>query len=301
MRPLDFPYVLVCLVLALPALLLPACKSTDPRDVDDPTLRVMSYNVRVANFGDTLLGNSWRGRRGDVVKLIREFDPDLFGTQEGKADQVKYIRKRTKWFAVHGAGRDNGRSWGEYCAIYYRKVRFDFLDGGHIWFNDSGKPGRATWGSVFPRMASWALLDDKFTGQMVLAVNTHLDVFSGESRVRSARMLRELIGRFPDARVILTGDFNCDVGSEPFHILTEKRRLLDTYTAAGHEDGDSDGTTPGFLGSRDGDRIDWILVSPDIHVVDADIVHDKPLFDGHPSDHFPVTATLLLPEMADEQ
>jgi endonuclease/exonuclease/phosphatase family metal-dependent hydrolase len=270
--------------------------------VSDPTLRVMSFNVRVHNFGDTILGNGWNSRKGDVVHVIKEYDPDLLGTQEGKSNQVSYIRKKLKWYGMHGAGRDNGRSDGEFCAIYYRTIRFTPQESGHIWFNDSGRPGRRTWGSVFPRMASWVLLYDRFTGETVLAVNTHFDVISSESRERSARMLRELIDKYPDAYVVLTGDFNCDVGSEPFRILTggrgiqAQRRLIDTYTAAGHKDDRRDGTRHGFhLGDKGGDRIDWVLVSPEVKVLKADIVHDKPLLDGYPSDHYPVTADVLLP------
>ncbi|MEZ6189988.1 MAG: endonuclease/exonuclease/phosphatase family protein [Phycisphaerales bacterium] len=281
------------------------CQSHDPRDVSDPTLRVMSFNVRVHNFGDTILGNGWNSRKGDVAHVIKAYDPDLLGTQEGKSNQVGYIRKKLKWYGMHGAGRDNGRSGGEYCAIYFRTIRFTPQESGHIWFNDSGRPGKRTWGSVFPRMASWILLYDKFTGETVLAVNTHFDVISSESRERSARMLRELIDKYPDAYVVLTGDFNCDVGSEPFRILTggrgikAQRRLIDTYTAAGHKDDRRDGTRHGFhLGDKGGDRIDWILVSPEVKVLKADIVHDKPLLDGYPSDHYPVTADVLLPESA---
>jgi len=279
------------------AMQLVGCKAQDPRDTADPTLRVMSYNLRVANLGDTLIGRSWRSRRADAVKLTKNYDPDLIGTQEGKHSQVQYVRKKLKWYDMHGAGRGDGRNGGEFCSIYYRKIRFSPEDSGHIWFNDSGKPGKRTWGSVFPRMASWVRLHDEFTGQTVLAINTHLDVLSSESRERSAEIIRGLIDRHPDACIILTGDFNCGVGSRPFKTLTGKnqRRLIDTYTAAGHRDGKKDGTHNSFRGKRSGDRIDWVLVSPRIKVLDAGIVRDKPLFGGYPSDHFPVTADLWLP------
>ncbi len=285
----------VCLVIAMQTA---GCQTQDPRDVNDPTLRVMSYNLRVANIGDTLTGRSWRSRRGDAMKLIKEYDPDLMGTQEGKHGQVKYVRKKLKWYDMHGAGRDNGKSGGEFCSIYYRKIRFTYEDSGHLWFNDAGRPGIRTWGSVFPRMASWIKLHDEFTGETVLAVNTHLDVISSNSRERSAQMIRELIDQHPDAYIVLTGDFNCAVGSRPFKILTgrNQRRLIDTYTAAGNKDGKKDGTHNSFRGKRSGDRIDWILVSPKIKVLQAEIIRDKPLLDGYPSDHFPVIASLRLPE-----
>jgi endonuclease/exonuclease/phosphatase family metal-dependent hydrolase len=289
-----------CLLIAMH---LVGCKAQDPRDPGDPTLRVMSFNLRVKNIADTVMSNGWNSRRGSAVKTVRKFDPDLLGTQEGKETQVKHLRKKLQFYATHGVGRDNGRSGGEYCAIYYRTIRFTPEDAGHLWFNDSDKPGKRTWGSVFPRMASWVRLHDTFTGQTVLAINTHFDNISSKSRLRSARMLRELIDKHPDAYVVLTGDFNCDVGSEPFRILTGnrnfrgQRRLIDTYTAAGHTDGRNDGTHNGFSGKRGGDRIDWILVSPEVDVLDADIVRNKRSLGRYPSDHYPVTASLLLPEV----
>lgn len=299
-RPaLRWLLVLSCLVITMQTA---GCKIQDPRDPGDPTLRVMSFNLRVSNIADTVMGNGWRGRRGKVVKTVRNFDPDLLGTQEGKESQVKHVRNKLKFYGVHGVGRDNGKNNGEFCAIYYRKMRFTPEGAGHIWFNDSGKPGKRTWGSVFPRMASWVKLHDEFTGQSVLAINTHLDVISNKSRERSAQMLRELIDQYPDAYVILTGDFNCGVGSVPFRILTGnrnsrgQRNLIDTYTAAGYKNGQDDGTHHGFKGKRGGKRIDWILVSPQIDVLDAAIIRDKRMFDGYPSDHFPITASLRLPE-----
>ncbi len=291
--------LLIGLVLLI-AMPMTGCKSVDTRDTSDPTLRVMSFNIRVANFADTVMMHSWRGRRGDLVKTIRTADPDLLGTQEGEHSQVKYVKKKLKFYEMHGVGRSNGRKSGEFCAIYYRTIRFDLIDSGHLWFNESGKPGKWTWGSVFPRMASWVLLDDKFTGETVLVVNTHLDVLSEKSRERSARMLRELIEKHPDSYVVLTGDFNCDIGSEPFKILAgnRQRRLIDTYTAAGHKDGHKDGTHHGYHGGKGGDRIDWILTSPTVKVLDAAIIRKRNIFGSLPSDHFPVTASLLLPEEA---
>jgi len=44
-------------------------------------------------------------------------------------------------------------------------------------------------------------------------------------------------------------------------------------------------------GRRDGDRIDWILTTPQFQVVSAAIDRARGAL-GYPSDHFPVTATL---------
>jgi len=289
------------LVLAACVLLtgqLIGCQPKDPRDMRDPTLRVMSFNVRVSNLGDTIIGNGWLGRRGEVVKTIKTYDPDLLGTQEAKHSQVKHLDKKLKFYDVHGVGRDNGRKGGEFCAIYYRKTRFTPETSGHLWFNDSGQPGKRTWGSIFPRLASWVLLNDTVTGHRVLAINTHLEVLSSKSRARSAEMIRDLIEQLPDAYIVLTGDFNCDIGSEPFQILAghQQQRLIDTYTAAGHKDGKKDGTHHNFMGGKGGKRIDWILVSPAVEVLDAAIVREKSLLREYPSDHFPVTASVLMPE-----
>jgi len=103
-----------------------------------------------------------------------------------------------------------------------------------------------------------------------------------------------LAGRMPR---LVTGDFNATPGSDPYQTLVYGRRttpdkaLFDAFRAANPNPVHDEGTMHNFSGRRDGNRIDWILATPQFQVVNATIDRARgPV--GYPSDHFPVTVTL---------
>ena len=69
--------------------------------------------------------------------------------------------------------------------------------------------------------------------------------------------------------------------------------FVHTHRAANPTASDTEPTANGFGLWPDGSRIDWILCSPDLKVVDADIDHRKP-GGRYPSDHYPVRARIDL-------
>jgi endonuclease/exonuclease/phosphatase family metal-dependent hydrolase len=263
-------------------------------------LRVMSFNLRVKTILDSL-GNSWNSRKELLVSTIRQFDPDLLGTQEGLATQIDYLSRELDDYDWVGAGRNDGNRGGEMCAIFYRKSRFQLLDSGHFWLSDTPSvPGSKSWGSAWPRMVTWVKLRPRGRGPAggeFCMFNTHFDVFGARARVESARLLRAkmhlIAGNLP---CIITGDFNDQPGSEPYQTLLagdgKSTRLTDVYRASNPRPRpDGEGTRHKFKGATDGPRIDWILTSAGFQPTQAQILHANR--DGKfPSDHFPVVAVL---------
>ena len=49
----------------------------------------ITYNIRFDNPGDG--ENRWDARKESLVRLLREYNPDIFGIQEGLIHQVNYI------------------------------------------------------------------------------------------------------------------------------------------------------------------------------------------------------------------
>jgi endonuclease/exonuclease/phosphatase family metal-dependent hydrolase len=97
--------------------------------------------------------------------------------------------------------------------------------------------------------------------------------------------------------LIVTGDFNAAEGSDPYRALFEplgdqSSPLVDTFRVAYPQRGPHEGTFSGFKADAiSGPRIDWIGVSRDWEVIQAEI--DRTARDGRtPSDHFPVIAVL---------
>jgi endonuclease/exonuclease/phosphatase family metal-dependent hydrolase len=281
-----------------------------PAQQEAEPVRVMSFNVRfgLANDGE----DAWPHRADLVVRIIRDFDPAVLGVQEALRFQLDEIESALPHLGEVGVGRDDGDDEGEYAAILFDRRRLHVLEQGTFWLSDTpDAPGSATWGNEITRLATWARFRDRTTDATFYVFNTHWDHESQPSRERSATLLLERIrartaGGDP---VILTGDFNAGEDNPAFQALLAPpggpaagrppvdagrvARLFDTFRAV-HPGAREVGTFNGFRGERDGPKIDAILASPAWRTLDAAI--DRSHQDGrYPSDHFPVTATLVLP------
>jgi endonuclease/exonuclease/phosphatase family metal-dependent hydrolase len=263
-------------------------------------VRVMSFNIRygTAKDGD----NHWEKRKDFLVETIRAFDPDLLGTQETLGFQRDYLAAKLPGYEVLGVGRDDGREGGEMTALYFKRDRFEKLDGGHFWLSETPeKPGSKSWDAALTRMATWVKLGDRRDprARPLVFLNTHFDHRGEQARLEAARLLRRRVAEWGrTCRVVVTGDFNAGEGSAPYQALFGPGEggpspLLDAYRAAHPARAANEGTFTGFKAdATDGPRIDWIGVSREWRVVSAAI--DRTARDGRtPSDHFPVTAVLV--------
>ncbi len=259
-------------------------------------VRVLSYNIRYGTAKDG--ENHWDKRKDFMVETIKALNPDLLGTQETLGFQRDFLAETLTNYHVLGVGREDGKEKGETTAIYWRKDRFEKMDGGHFWLSEApGEPGSKSWDTSLPRMATWVRLKDKSQGgKPVFWINTHFDHIGKIARLESAKLIRDRIGTLgKDCSVIVTGDFNAGEGSDPYKAFFGMREdkesvVVDTYRVAHPQREPTEGTTTPFTSAaRTGNRIDWIAVSRDWKVVSAAIV--RPDRDGRtPSDHFPVTA-----------
>lgn len=255
------------------------------------SIRVMSFNIRYgrANDGD----NHWKHRQALVLKTIRRFDPDLLGTQETLKFQAEYLRENLKHLNYVGWSREQN-SGGEQCGVLFRATRFELEESGQFWLSETPeKKFSRSWDSSLPRVATWVRLKDRRTDGLLLFVNTHFDHRGPTARLEAARLIREFVESQPaDLPVVVTGDFNCAEASAPWQQLTSSARLSDTFRVFQPERGSTEGTFNGFTGRNTGGRIDWILVSRQWAVQAATI--DEYSENGrYPSDHFPVTATIV--------
>lgn len=268
----------------------------------DGDVRLMSFNIRYGTAPDGL--NHWDRRKDFLVDTIRAFAPDLLGTQETLGFQRDFLAKQLAEFDQLGVGRDDGREAGEMMALFYRRDRFEKLEGGHFWLSETPDTiGSKSWDSSLPRMVTWVRLCDRKRPDATPLVffNTHFDHRSPTARLESARLLRRRIASLAkDGPFLLTGDFNTGEASPPYLALFGGERdqpspIIDSFRAT-HPDraANSEGTFSSFQADAlSGPRIDWIGVSRDWEVVSSAI--DRTARDGRtPSDHFPVT-TIVRP------
>ena len=286
--------LLIALLVGLS--MLPAASQADKPTLD---LRVMSYNIRYGTAQDG--ENHWDKRKEFLVETIKAFDPDLLGTQETLGFQRDYLAEKLAGYDVLGVGRDDGGAKGEMTALYFKRDRFEKLDGGHFWLSETpDQPGSKSWDTALTRMATWVKLRDRRQpkAKPLVFFNTHFDHRGEQARLESARLLRRRVTEVGvQGHVIVTGDFNAGEDSPPYRaffgtIGDTPPLLRDVYRVDHAERKTDEGTFSGFkAGVVNGPRIDWIGISPAWRVLSATI--DRTERAGHtPSDHFAMTAVL---------
>lgn len=262
-------------------------------------VRVMSYNIRygTANDGE----NHWEKRKDFLIETIRAFNPDLLGTQETLGFQRDYLSEKLSGYEALGVGRDDGKEKGEMTALYFKRSRFEKLDGGHFWLSETPDvPGSKSWDTSLTRMVTWVRLRDKLQpkARPIMFFNTHFDHRGEQARVESAKLIRRKAEEAAKTyRVIVTGDFNAGEDNPAYQAFFgmndgKKSLLRDVYRLTNPTRAANEGTFSSFKADQtSGPRIDWIGVSAEWKIVKAEI--DRTQRDGRtPSDHFAVTAVL---------
>lgn len=259
------------------------------------TLCVMSYNLRFANSNPS---EAWSKRRPIMADLIRQWSPDVMGTQEGLYGQLKDLAADLPEYEWIGLGREGG-SRGEFMAVYFRSSRLEPMAYDHFWLSDTPQViGSKTWGPNLPRMVTWIKFHDRTTDRDFYLFNTHFDHQVQVAREKSAELIRARIAELdPAVPVILTGDFNAAAEKNPaYATLTADGFLTDTWNTAPERLGEGIGTFNSFKGPQaGGPRIDWILTRGPVAAHKSEIVtfsRDARL----PSDHFPVVTWLKFSE-----
>ena len=319
------------LFLSAWGLLLAGCLSGG-NPVPAEAIRVGTYNIRLSP-GDKGTPNAWMERRADMVACIRNLNLDVFGMQEVCPDQAEYLRQTLPEFAFVGDHRDADRKSGEASPVFYRKSRFDAEDAGTFWLSETPEvPASKSWGTACTRVCSYLILKDRRTGRRFCFANTHTDHISALARKKGMLLIIERMKTFGKcAPIIFTGDHNCNETEDPARavaqILDNALFLSETPptgawrtwngwrwrepefstaealrlspAARNPRRGSPDATAgkgPTLYERCGGSRIDYIYVSRGSRVLDyATVDAPRPGKKLYPSDHFPVTATVVLP------
>jgi len=259
-------------------------------------LKLMTYNLK---FASPTYKPSWEIRRDMQIDLIRKYNPDIIGTQEGLKEQIDYLAAHLSDYVCIGEGRQGGDD-DEHMAIFYKRDKFRLRE--MQSFALSNTPEVLGSGpKVNPRMVSWArfaLVDipaedesgkypEDYRGnwentQEFYVFNTHY--FNGQKDSLARRNASELIlnkinelNRFgswtAERPVFLMGDFNCKPGSNPYRVLVN----------------DDNSENPHKLCNsfEDKNKIDWILYKGNVEVLKYEDV-DYNLDGIYPSDHKPI-------------
>jgi len=235
---------------------------------------------------------------------VKKLGLDAFGLQEVCPNQMAYLREKLPEYAFVGEHRNADRKSGEASPVAYRKSRFEEEKSGTFWLSETPDvPASKSWGTRCTRVCSYLVLRDKATGKRFCFANTHTDHVSAEAREKGMLLIVERMKGFgAGAPIVFTGDHNCLYDNPP--AVAVRKVLRDARDIAETPDPGPRATFQGFGTLKDGPvnngkakdiRIDYIYVSEGTRVLDFVTHGDKrPGTDLYPSDHFPVTATIVV-------
>lgn len=276
-------------VLALLGIVILAGCSKQP---ELTTINVATFNMRYDNPDDSL--NNWQYRKERIAQFIKDQKVEIVGTQELLQNQVDDLKALLPEYDMVGVARDNGKDEGEYAAIFYLRDRFDALDSNNFWLCENpDSVGMKGWDAACTRIATWAKMQDKATGKIFMAVNTHFDHVGEVARRESALLIiskiKEIVG---DRPAFLTGDFNVDSTSNAYETITTNEFVLNDSrkVAKAVEGADYTWHDFGKLPAEERGIIDFIFTTPSIEVLKVFIPQEN--IDALLSDHNPQVATL---------
>ncbi len=264
----------------------------------DQSITMMTYNLK---FASQTYEPLWEVRREMQVDMIRKYNPDIIGTQEGLKAQIDYLAEQLPEYVVVGEGRQGGDD-DEHMAIFYKRDKFRLRELNS--FALSKTPEVIGSGpDVNPRIMTWArlaLIDipsaDK-NGKYVsdyrghwennkefYIFNTHY--FNGGkaslARLNASKLIMDKIkpldrfGKWESERpIFLMGDFNCRPGSDPHKVFV----------------GDGISKNPDlFIDTNvngDPKEIDWILYKGSVTPRNYEEINYN-VNGEYPSDHKPI-------------
>ena len=266
-------------------------------NVHSQSLNVMTFNIRLNTSSDSL--DAWPYRKDLAASQILFYNVHLLGVQEALNDQMIDLQFRLPQYKSFGGGRDDGKTKGEYSAIFYDTTRLEKIDGSMFWLSQTPEvPGSKGWDAAITRMVTWCKFRDKKTKKTFFAFNTHFDHIGKIARAESAKLVLQKVKEIAgNAQVVFTGDFNARPSDEPIQIILDASNpdhLTDTKSISKTPHYGPTGTFTGFKSKeRDDDPIDHIFIKNNVKVLKHATLSES--WQGHfSSDHFPVFAVIEL-------
>lgn len=251
------------------------------------SLEVMTYNIRLDVPVDSL--NAWPLRKEFLISQIQFYEPDIFGIQEAKPNQVVDISTMLPIYSQVGIGRE-GEGKGESSNIYYKKDRFKLKKSNTFWLSETPNIISKGWDAAFNRVCTYTLLKDKKTGKKVWVFNTHLDHVGEIAKTKGIELVLSKIAELNTRNypVIFMGDFNSEPTEE--RIISLKNQMDDSRDISEEKPFGPTGTFNGFNNNEPVTLlIDYIFISKNnkLKVNKYGILSDSKGL-RYPSDHLPV-------------
>ena len=298
-------------------------------------IRVGTYNIRTSS-GDKGTPNAWAERKDDLCEFVKKLDLDVVGFQEVRYNQDEFLREKFPDYEFVGERTVPGDKRMCSVPVVFRKDRFECEKSGTFWLSETPDvKGSKSWDSAEPRVCSYAVLKDRRSGRRFCFANTHMDHRGAVAREKGALLIVERMKEFGSgAPIVFVGDHNSNEAEPAARsllrildnalYLSEKapeggwrthngwkwrdeevsaaEALTMSVRARNSFSGSPDGNRRGrdkFFERCGGTRIDFIYVTHGMRVVDYATRNDaRPCGGLYPSDHFPIVATIEVPDDA---
>jgi endonuclease/exonuclease/phosphatase family metal-dependent hydrolase len=258
-------------------------------------IKIMTYNLRYENIIDG--ENNWPDRRDFLLSQINYYEPEIFGTQEGIANQLKYLDDNLENYKYIGIGRDEdtGNGTGEFAAIFYNIKKFKILESGTFWLSENpSKPGKG-WDAAQNRICTYGLFQGIKDGKKFWLFNTHFDHRGDIARAESAKLILKQIKSINKKNYpfVLSGDLNLTPDQEPVKLLAKE--LNDSRSICVTKPFGPEETFTNFqVCVKPEKRIDYIFTSKENITVKKYAVLTDVQNVRYASDHYPVLINIVL-------
>jgi endonuclease/exonuclease/phosphatase family metal-dependent hydrolase len=260
-------------------------------------LNIMTYNIRLNIASDSL--NAWPYRKDKLASQVLYHEVGILGVQEALHDQMLDLKERLTAYKYVGGGRDDGKTKGEYSAIFYDSTRLQVLQTETFWLSLTPKvPGSKSWDAAITRVVTWAKLKDRKTKKIFYVFNTHFDHMGKVARKESALLLKQKVKEIAGTTAaLIMGDFNAKPADEPIQVLVDKNEpgyFTDTKEVSASPHYGPTGTFNGFKSKETDDNpIDYIFIKGKWKIINHATLSQT--WQGRfASDHFAVMVKALL-------
>jgi endonuclease/exonuclease/phosphatase family metal-dependent hydrolase len=262
-----------------------------PSKADPALIRVVTWNIHCGqDEGPPWKQFDWPVRKHALRVALDQAQPDILCVQEATPQQVVFLEKALPGHNRVGVGRDDGKSGGEHCAIYFRRQRFEEIGSNTFWLEEPIDQPRVGSALDVKRICTCVRLRDRVSDRMLRVYNTHLYLAEAPRRTAAKLILAHVAAGDRADAVLLTADFNASP-AVPSRRLFSEAGLADSAERAGIPAGKPTFQLYGIgLWCLDG-----ILVDQHWRVHQHFILQSKPK-NTFPSDHFAVLADLALRE-----
>lgn len=249
-------------------------------------MKAVTFNIR-GDFGVDG-NNNFCFRKPLILKKLAAEQPDVIGFQEVMPHVAVWLRENLKDYYVVGCGRDADLG-GEQMTVAFRKDKYNLLEMRTFWMSETPyvPASRYEDQSDCPRVSTEVVLQELGTSRVIRVLNTHLDHRgAGARRLGLGQIMRHLESAqlFPEANVILMGDFNAPPWSEEMQLMKEYPSYVNATEGIGI-------TFHGFGGREEPEYIDYIYVRGRCEI--GSVTKWEECEDGvYLSDHYPVCAEI---------